>query len=314
MGSEGRECRYVLSSKLDDILQEQSSKIIDIVTSSITTSLNASLSVSISEELTRSLTPVFTNLLRDSISDLVSKVNQIEDSVVVNTDELKNVSIELRSLKQKQADQEIAISALIAENQILKKQLDTNVSVPAVAEIKELSERIEERTNRQLRQTLIFSGIQEKRFNNRLESWSQTKSVLANVISSTLENCSYDEAYDMINRAHRSAPNNFKRNRRDIYVNMFSWEDCEEIIKAFRIKNVENKNFGVYAAYKYGPLTTKRRNIALKRRSELKAEGKIISGYIKYPALLMAKCDKDGVYEPIEDFSKTEISFEEDES
>ena len=95
---------------------------------------------------------------------------------------------------------------------------------------------------------------------------------------------------------------------------MFSWEDCEEIVTPFRTKNVEDKNFGVYASYKYGQLTTKCQNLALKRRSELKKEGKIISGYIKYPAQLMLKSSTDGQYKLIEDFSKVYISFEAQEN
>ena len=304
----------MLTSKLDDILQEQRSGIIDILTSSITASLNASLTISLSEELTRSLTPVFTNLVQESISDLVTKVNKLEKSVIENTADLKDLNSELLALKQNQTDQQTSINALISENKLLKDQLNANVSFPAVSEIKELSERIEERTNRQLRQTLTFSGIREKKIGKKLETWSQTKSVLANVISSVLDDCSYHDAYDMINRAHRSAPNNFKTNRRDIFVNMFSWEDCEEIVKAFRYKNVEDKNFGIYASYKYGPLTTKRRNLALKRRSELKTDGKIISGYIKYPAQLMVKFNADGVYERVEDFSKADVSLEAQEN
>ena len=118
----------------------------------------------------------------------------------------------------------------------------------------------------------------------------------------------------MINRAHRSAPNQFKINRRNIYVNMHSWDDCEEIIKAFRHKNVEDKNFGIYVSYKYGPLTTKRRNLALIRRGELKKDGAIISGYVKYPAHLMVKFEPDGIYEQFEDFSKIDVSVQTQEA
>ena len=91
---------------------------------------------------------------------------------------------------------------------------------------------------------------------------------------------------------------------------MYSWDDCEEIIEAFRHKNISERSFGVHVSYKYGPLTTKRRNIALQRRSELKKDGTIVSGFIKYPAKLMVKHDANMKYVQLEDFSKLDVSFE----
>ena len=59
---------------------------------------------------------------------------------------------------------------------------------------------------------------------------------------------------------------------------MNRWTDCEAILKAFRSHEVNGT-----CDYMYGPSTTKRRNLALKRRKELKDAGEIINAYLKIP-------------------------------
>ena len=59
----------------------------------------------------------------------------------------------------------------------------------------------------------------------------------------------------------------------------------------------------------YGPLTTARRNEALKRRKFLKDSGAICAGYIKYPSKLMAKYRySDEKYFMIENFSNMKLN------
>ena len=65
---------------------------------------------------------------------------------------------------------------------------------------------------------------------------------------------------------------------------MLYWEDCERLTKQARSADV---NF--YDDYKYGPKTTLRRNEALKKRKELKADGVIDRGFVAFPARLMGK-------------------------
>ena len=60
--------------------------------------------------------------------------------------------------------------------------------------------------------------------------------------------------------------------------------------------------------YKYGPLATKRGNMAMKKRRELLNDGTVIQAHVAYPARLMGRVRKDQRYSVIEDFSKVEVN------
>ena len=83
---------------------------------------------------------------------------------------------------------------------------------------------------------------------------------------------------------------------------MFKWKDCEEIIWEARQKK------SVLVDYKYGPLTTRRRNLALQLRRTLINEGTLVKAHVAYPARLMGKSATDKKYREIKDFSKTDVS------
>ena len=68
---------------------------------------------------------------------------------------------------------------------------------------------------------------------------------------------------------------------------MYSWRFCEALKKTFRQKRVRDRNFGISIESMYGPLTTWRRNQALDARRLLKAENKIVGGFVAFPARLM---------------------------
>ena len=59
--------------------------------------------------------------------------------------------------------------------------------------------------------------------------------------------------------------------------------------------------------YKHGPITTKRRNLALQKSRELINSGVIVKGHVAYPARVMGKLIKDKKYKILEDFSKTDV-------
>ena len=106
----------------------------------------------------------------------------------------------------------------------------------------------------------------------------------------------------MINRCHRG-----KKKRDDkprpIYTNMCGWRDCEKIVKTFRFEKLGLVDF------KYGARTTKRRGMALAKRKQLKDDGEIISGYLKYPAVLWVKKNEGEKYVWYQDFSKEKVTF-----
>ena len=146
-----------------------------------------------------------------------------------------------------------------------------------------------------MRQTLVFRGIQEQ---GTEKTWADTDSLLADTLGTALA----IDATAMINRCHRTGNPDYYAGvgrARPIAASMHSWKDCERIIEHFR-KDGSN----IYADYKYGPLTTKRRNLALKPRQELKRKNELQQAYISYPAKLMGKRGGETRCTLIEDFSK----------
>ena len=188
----------------------------------------------------------------------------------------------------------------------LEKQITNPTERPSIfidleKRINEIKERLEERTNRQLRKTLVFRGIKEGDDEKR---WADTEKVLSGIISKKLS-VSEAEASAMIDRCHRGGNPRYyveKKKTRPIYAAMHSWKQCEEIIWNARKKR------DILVDYKFGPLTTARRNMALQRRRELLDSGEILKGHVAYPARLMGmKNNNSKKYICIEDFSKAAV-------
>ena len=106
----------------------------------------------------------------------------------------------------------------------------------------------------------------------------------------------------MIDRCHRTGDPKWyadSARSRPIAAAMMSWKDCEDIIAKFR-----SNSSRIYVDYKYGPKTTRRRNLALQHRKDIKAKGDIDQAYIRFPAKLMGRKHGDRTYKLIKDFSK----------
>ena len=176
-----------------------------------------------------------------------------------------------------------------------------------------MEERIEDRTNRQLRKTLVFRGIEEDATDK--ETWEKTKNKVAEAVEEASDgDISQDDAYDMLERVHRAAPNPHYKGTapRPIFAAIYYWPDAERLVEVFRKANIAKAT--TYACdFKYGPLTSKRRGLAFKERKKLKDEGTIISGYVAFPARLMVKTsNREGAkYHLHKDFSKEKVAFGE---
>ena len=138
-----------------------------------------------------------------------------------------------------------------------------------------------------------------------------TKTLVATNISELLGDVSISDAKKwMINRCHRGGDPKFydteKGKHRPIYVNMFAWDDCERLIKKSRSKDAPKK---IKIDYKYGPITTKRRKLAMDRRYELKLAGELDQGYIKFPAIVMGKKAGEKKYRKMDNFSTAEVDM-----
>ena len=263
-----------------------------LLKSDLDEAMNTAVST-LKETIVENLRPI-----NDTLSRLESKINEHSSVLALHEEELSSIKRENSNLQQ--IVDELAARLHTLENSPscdYAQHQDTNTSLSE--ELNNVKERLEERTNRQLRQTLVFKGIKEA----PKETWESTKQLLATTISNNV-GTSYNNAYQLLNRVQRSGPtdNPQKRGQRDIYANLHNWDHCERLVRDFRHLNIRGQT-NVRVDYKYGPLTTNRRTQAMEKRKELKAEGKILSGYVKYPAQLMAKIPGNSAYVVIEDFS-----------
>ena len=310
-------------SKLENIkatITSERASIVSEVCDTLSVKLSESLASTLSIDLTKSLSATITKSLASDIENAVTKafhgitakVDDLEKAVDANSRDLMLIKNEFDQLKRTIVNQQSEIDSLKYENNNLKSQISECASKAFLRRLSDVEELIEERTNRQLRQTLVFRGIEEK----GKESWNDTKHRLAESIAETCD-ITYDEAASSINRCHRSAPRLDKNGRsvrnRPIYANFFSWDKTENIVQCYRDSNIEFPNFNIKADYKYGPLTSKRRSEALKTRKELKDRKIISKGYIQYPAKLRVMYTGENQCRVHQDFSKMVFANNEEE-
>ena len=205
--------------------------------------------------------------------------------------------------------------------ELLKRIEDLEAKVKALddvpKDIKQLSEDIESRTNRQLRETLVFKNIPETA--GRDESYKDTKDLLATTISETCDGISKEFALSQIKRAHRESGHRRddddehpRAGKKIIYAAFHSWDLCQTIIETFREKCIAEQDFNISADQKYGPKTNRRRQLAFQLRKQLKQDGAITSGFVDFPARLMVNypgevIGRKKVYRLHTNFSKQDV-------
>ena len=254
------------------------------------------------EVITKQLVDFETRLTKhsDDIKDELTKslggaISNLQDELSIIRD-IAEKAMQLAEQNKK------SLSNLQSENTKLKQQLVALESERIAA----IEESIEDRTNRQLRKTVIFRGIAE----SDKETWDQTEAKLVSIITD-ISTYTTEDASEIIERCHRSKPNpRYKGNGpRPIVCQFANWKDSEQVKKDFFKNNITNRSNSIYAEQKYGPITTARRSQALKLRKQLKSSGEIVSGYIAFPAKLMVKKERDDRYVCKRDFSNEEIKF-----
>ena len=261
-----------------------------------------------SESITRS---DLEKILAKHLEPLKKSLNETIIKLQSDIDEIRAIADNALKLAQ---ENEKKIDSLKQENNALKNQLADNT-----IHINSLEEKIESRTNRQLRKTLVFKGIPEKITTENTpgtstkkrkgESWNETKDILSKTISEICD-IHISDARGMIERCHRS--NNSKNYKgtgpRQIFAAFHDWNDSEYVIEEFRQNNIDNPTCNIYGEQKFGPMTTMRRSQALLLRKQLKGEGLITSGYVAFPAKLMVK-QQNGDYYMEKDFSKVAVTM-----
>ena len=237
------------------------------------------------------------NILKEQLalqtSSLVNEINGLRKELEVTRqfaeDAIKRVEV-----------CETTIDILKSENLVLKEKIDRTQT----EKLKNIEELIEDRTNRQLRNTLVIKGVAD----DRKETWEQTELKLVEEIVKA--GIVPKHARTMIERAHRGAPSEDQTGPRPIFARFFSWKDSELVKSAITKLKIQNLT-KTMADQKFGPLTTQRRNMALLERKTLKAAGKITKAYIKFPAKLMVKSTNDANerYRCHKDYSKEDVKL-----
>ena len=127
-----------------------------------------------------------------------------------------------------------------------------------------LREEIENATNRQSRRTLIIRNIPETKDE---ESYPEVKELLARTIGLNTD-MSYEEVFAGIDRAHREPKRDggTREGKRNIFAAFTTWELSQKIIEQVRQRCINDRTFEITADQMYGPLTTRRRNLAYQVR------------------------------------------------
>ena len=236
---------------------------------------------------------------------------------------LKPINDEISSLKAELQLKNEAINKLSSEMEVVKstndelvaanKSLEDRISTcekfqsSALESFKVLEEKLEDRTNRQLRQTIVVKGLPEK----ENEKWSDTRHILAKHVSKAYQ-IDIKKANALFERVHRGGGEGFeskKKGKRDIYALCSKWDDSEFLVwNSFKANKNKPKKDRVFVEYKYGPLTTLRRGEAMKKRREIIDKKQFKNAYVKFPAILMARKDGEENYSVVQDFSNLSVS------
>ena len=257
----------------------------------------------------------FKKTSQEQNEDVVQKIGDVTQRLVTIETRIDELSDSHDNLQQRFGEHVTQttddVKLLIERVKKLEEKVEILEQLPK--KVNDLTEQLEERTNRQLRETLVFKNVPEQEGEDS-DSYLETKRLLADLISTHCD-VSYDEAFDGIKRAHRETKrrneeNHYRTGKRLIFAAFHSWDLCQKITETFRTKCIREPNFQISAEQKYGPMTSRRRTMALKKRKELKDSGEISAGYINFPARLMVNTNRQvdvrgkKIYRLHTDFSK----------
>ena len=172
-----------------------------------------------------------------------------------------------------------------------------------------LLEKAEDLTNRSLRKTIIIRGIPEER---EEVSWDETRKVVVNVLMKHTGR-TYEDLDNVFERIHRASQKKQPKDNRQkskqpqpriIHALLRDWNEIDKLSSALRKSNEKNS---IFIDQQYGPLTTYRRNVAMKKRMEMKEAKLITGGHVKFPAVLFVKYTHGDKFVRCDDFSKIPI-------
>ena len=132
------------------------------------------------------------------LGSLESKIKELTSKSISNWKEIFYLTERIEKLE----DLNIVLQDKIREKDIIYEKV-------SVTSLTKLEEEIEERTNRQLRKTLVIKGVPSE----LNESWKRCSEILATIISDAIEWTSYDGAFDEIKRAYRKKGKPFRKEK-----------------------------------------------------------------------------------------------------
>ena len=163
------------------------------------------------------------------VSDFETRNELIKEDLLKS---FEKIHAELSASLQSAVDEATSAKKMAAENadEILRLKSTVESLVAAnkaqSTETNKLCERIEERTNRQLRNTLVIKGIEEP---SHEKSWNDTRQVLADVLAENLNLPIPVTIFERAHRSHFSGRNGEKAGKRDIFVRLHDWNDSERL-------------------------------------------------------------------------------------
>ena len=227
---EQRSSCYVSKTAIQEMLDEQA------------LDLKTDLKTFFDQKLSSLLEPI-----RQDIFDLKQEIDEKEAVI-------SDLKSELESVKLQNQDLVTGQNSLIARLEKLE-----SFQSSATKSFLQLEEKTEERTNRQLRQTIVVKGLPEK----KKESWADTRNALAKHVAKAY-NMDFPKAYQMFERVHQGGGDGFgekKKGKRDIFALCTHWDDSEKLVLGSnKAHKAMPKKDRISFDYKYGPLTNARRD------------------------------------------------------
>ena len=164
--------------------------------------------------------------------------------------------------------------------------------------VKELESKLEDQTNRSLRNTLIIRGLKEHEIENNCSQTSRkVNEVLSRVLDMPPQHISH-----MIKRCHRGQKKDDKV--RPIFIKFQSWKDAQFVLTSITRIRTKNRHFEFKIDQMYTEDVTDRRNEAMIERRKLLNDNSnaIVKAYVASTAKLMVKEKNSQKYEVYKTF------------
>ena len=224
----------------------------------------------------------------------VAHIRNNTNAIMHTVEDLKN---EMRGVKSDVEGLEDKFTRLENRQMLTDQQLKANDKRLAKAEEeivslkednKKLHGEVNSLTDNSMRDTLTVHNIPRK---IGKESWTDTEDILANFLANNT-NQSAEQWLEKITRAHRGKPSS-----NVIHVLFRNWKWAQEVQEVFRLK--KGKIGTTFCLEKFSIPTQERRSLAQKKRESYRKDFPGTKMWIKYPATLMAKHERDENYQPL---------------